>query len=155
MRHLMLCLLLAAALGATMILSAGPIAATRDGVQTGAVRLAGTWILLLAGIRACRPLSIGFERIANTLFMTPVAELAKMLWVFVCAALGLPVIWIFIGWTGAFALALLAAAVKDFTPRVARRAERAEPLYEPQTLRAARRTAVQRPLFPLRRKEAA
>ncbi len=46
-------------------------------------------------------------------------------------------------------LALLAAAVKDFTPRVAHGAERAEPLYEPQPLRAARRTAVQRPLFPL------
>jgi len=102
-------LLLAGAIGVAMILSAVPIAAARNGVQIAAVRMAGAWILLMAGIRACRTLSIGFERMANILFMTPVAELAKMIWVFVCAAAGLPTIWIFIGWTGAFALALLAS----------------------------------------------
>jgi len=100
-------LILAAALGLAMIVAAGPIAAVRGTAEVAPVRMAGAWILLMAGIRACRTLSIGFERIANTLFMTPVAELAKMLWVFACAAVGLPVIWIFIGWTGAFALALL------------------------------------------------
>ncbi|MBN1856931.1 MAG: hypothetical protein JW846_08260 [Dehalococcoidia bacterium] len=46
-------------------------------------------------------------------------------------------------------LALLSVAVKDFTPRVARGAERPEPLYQPQPLWTRPRVAVQRPLFPL------
>ncbi len=45
-------------------------------------------------------------------------------------------------------LALLSAAAKDFAPRVARGAERAGNLYEPQTVRTPR-VAVQRPLFTI------
>lgn len=44
-------------------------------------------------------------------------------------------------------LALLSIAVRDSTPRVARGAERAEPLHEPGHLAPAWRTPVQHPLF--------
>ena len=43
-------------------------------------------------------------------------------------------------------LALLAIAARDYTPRVARGAERSEHLHQPQTIRTPR-VAVQRPLF--------
>ena len=46
-------------------------------------------------------------------------------------------------------LALLAIAVRDSSPRVAKGAERAEHLYEPNNLPPAWRTAVQRPLFTI------
>ena len=46
-------------------------------------------------------------------------------------------------------LALLAVAVKDLVPRVARGADRPEGAYEQSKLWTPRRVAVQQPLFPL------
>jgi hypothetical protein len=46
-------------------------------------------------------------------------------------------------------LALLSIAVRDSSPRVARGAERAGPVYEPEHLPSPWRTAVQRPLFTI------
>lgn len=105
-------LVVATVLAAAMILLAGPLAAVKGVEDLWAVRLAGTWILLQAGIRVCRAVSIGFERMGNLLFMDPVTEVGKMLCVLACAALKLPAEWIFLGWTAALLGALIVALLR-------------------------------------------
>jgi O-antigen/teichoic acid export membrane protein len=105
-------LAVSAVLAAAMIALAEPIAAARPGLQAGAVRLAGTWILLMAAVRACQILATGFERLADVLLMTPTAQACKTAWVFLCAALTLAPIWIFVGWTGAWGLGLALSAYR-------------------------------------------
>ncbi len=99
-------LALAAVLGLAMAAFAGPISGWRPGLGVAAVRLAGAWIVLLAGIRVCRTLSIGFERMGNILLTMPVAEVGKTAWIFICVWLELPARYVFHGWTGAMLIAL-------------------------------------------------
>ncbi len=101
-------LLLAGLLGLAMILLAAPIGRLFEGepLPPLLVAISGTWVVLQAAVRACRTIAVGFERFFDTLFMVPIAEAGKTIWVFVCVAAGLAPVWIFIGWSGAFALSL-------------------------------------------------
>lgn len=88
------------------------IAGLRQGLAPQAIVFCSSWLLLLAGIRSCRSVSIGFERMQNIILMQPLAESLKTLWVFLCAFLLLPGNWIFSGWTVAFLLALVVSAIR-------------------------------------------
>jgi len=116
-----------AVLSAGMFALALPIASLKAGLDPAAagefvlgLRLAATWVLFQAGIRFCVMVSVGLERMASVLWTNPAGESLKVVWVFVCSALGLNLTWLFIGWTVAHVaalgvgLALLAPMEREF-----------------------------------------
>ena len=96
-------------LAAGMIALAGPVSAMWADVQASSVRLAGTWVAAFVVMRVAVMTAVGFERMADVLVINPTAEVAKLTWVVVCGLAGLEVEWVFVGWTGAYALAAVVA----------------------------------------------
>ena len=102
----------AAVLAGCMFMFGEVLADARPEVDAGLVRWAASWIILSAGVRACRAVAIGCERSFNILLMVPLAETLKTTWVFVCAAASLPGEAVFYGWTGAWAVALAVSLLR-------------------------------------------
>ena len=89
---------------------AGSIADPRVGIEPGEVRIAAAWVLGMVALRACVMVVLGFEAMRETILMSPVAELAKLLVVVVGWLVGMPIVWILAAWAGCYALALAVAA---------------------------------------------
>ena len=103
--------LLLGVFGAGALLAlAGAIADPRVGVEPGEVRIAAAWVLGLTALRACAMVVMGFEVMRETLLMSPVAELARLLVVVVGWLVGAPIVFILAAWAGCYALAVAVAA---------------------------------------------
>ncbi|MDY6914681.1 MAG: oligosaccharide flippase family protein [Planctomycetota bacterium] len=111
-------LLFAVVLVLGMMAFAGPLASAFDDISATAVRVAGAWVLLHAIIRICIMIYVGFERMGAIALFMPAAEAAKLVWLLICAATGKDVIWIFVGWIGAYGLAAILAVA--YTRRIGR-----------------------------------
>jgi len=97
-----------AAAGAAVL--AEPLAGLCKGVSAADLRIGALWILGLTGIRACAMVAVGFEAMRESLLMSPVAELARLLAVLAAWAAGAPIRWLLIAWAGCYALSIAVSA---------------------------------------------
>ena len=93
-----------------MLALAGAIADPRVGIGPGEVRIAAAWVLGMTALRACAMVVVGFEMMRETILISPVVELARLLVVIVGWAVGLPIVGILAAWAGCYALAVAVAA---------------------------------------------
>jgi O-antigen/teichoic acid export membrane protein len=96
-----------------MLALAGTIADPRVGIGPGEVRIAAAWVLGMTALRACAMVVVGFEMMRETILISPVVELARLLVVIVAWMVGVPadhIVWILAAWAGCYALAVAVAA---------------------------------------------
>ena len=96
-------------MSAALLALAGPLAGLKADASADALLLGASWVLLNALGQIGAMLAVGLERMVYVAIINPTAEVAKLAWVGICAAMNLPIGWLFVGWTVAYGLSALLA----------------------------------------------